>query len=374
MSRTPYVTRREFMKESALGATGALMLGMTHETKVIPVNAKRAQVSLAGIWSFIPAVAGKGSPPKMGWGYIKVPGSWASRRGRSRSSDLVARGSGSQWEGYDGERLTSAWYGRQVPIPTDWQGRVISLRFDRVCTEAIVYVNGKDCGQVPWPWGSVDITRAVTPGETADIRLLVAAIADSGMVGHFWQNAFMDVTYTAARLATRGLTGSVYLESRLSEAHVSDVFIRTSFRSKDIALDVDLADVKQAGGVHFVADMLNEKGEVEKSFTADAAVEAQPTQTATVSWPWAQPRLWDVDQPNLYTLRLTATGAGLNDQYNQDFGFREFWILALTHGPDTTGGSSGEFCTMPERVMQQRRVRDEGLRVVNLFRSGKTAL
>jgi hypothetical protein len=27
---------------------------------------------------------------------------------------------------------------------------------------------------------------------------------------------------------------------------------------------------------------------------------------------------------------------------------------------------------MPERVMQQRRVRDEGLRVVNLFRSGKT--
>ena len=103
MSRTPYVTRREFMKESALGATGALMLGMTHETKVIPVNAKRAQVSLAGIWSFIPAIAGKGSPPKMGWGYIKVPGSWASRRGRSRSSDLVGRGSGPQCEGYDGE-------------------------------------------------------------------------------------------------------------------------------------------------------------------------------------------------------------------------------------------------------------------------------
>src|SRR5208337_1578309 len=308
------------MKESALGATGALMLGMAHETKVIPVNAKRAQVSLAGIWSFIPAVSGKGSPPKMGWGYIKVSGSWASRRGRSRSSNLVARGSGPQWEGYDGERLSSAWYGRQVPIPTEWQGRVISLRFDRVCTDAIVYVNGKECGQVPWPWGSVDITRAVTPGETADIRLLVAAIADSGMVGHFWQNAFMDVTYTAARLATRGLTGSVYLESRLSEGHVSDVFIRTSSRRKDIALDVDLADVKQAGGVHFVADMLNEKGEVEKSFTADAAVEAKPTQTVTVSWPWAQPRLWDVDQPNLYALRLTATGAGLNDQYNQEFG------------------------------------------------------
>ncbi len=142
---------------------------------------------------------------------------------------------------------------------------------------------------MPWPWGSVDITQAVTPGETADIRVLVAAIADSEMVGHFWQNAFMAVTYTAAKLATRGLTGSVYLESRSSEAHVSDVFVRTSTRKKDIALDVDLAGVKQAGRVHFVADMLNEKGEVEKSFTADAAVEAKPTQTVTVSWPWAQP-------------------------------------------------------------------------------------
>ena len=33
-----------------------------------------------------------------------------------------------------------------------------------------------------------------------------------------------------------------------------------------------------------------------------------------------------MDQPNLYTLRLTATGAGVDDQYNQQFGFREFWV------------------------------------------------
>ena len=154
----------------------------------------------------------------------------------------------------------------------------------------------------------------------------MAAIVDSQMVGHFWQNAFMAVTYSAAKLKTRGLTGSVYLESRSSEASVDDVFIRTSIRKSDVSLDVDLSGLKQAGKVHFVADMLNEKGAVEKSFTADAAVEAKPTQTVTVSWPWTNPRLWDVDQPNLYTLRLTVTGAGVDDQYNQVFGFREFWI------------------------------------------------
>ena len=72
--------------------------------------------------------------------------------------------------------------------------------------------------------------------------------------------------------------------------------------------------------------MLDEKGAVEKSFTADAAVEAKETQTVTLSWPWADPRLWDVGQPNLYTLRLKVKGAGLDDEYDQEFGFREFWI------------------------------------------------
>ena len=294
------------------------------KASIVTVNAKRAQMSLDGIWRFIPATEGAAEPAKAGWAYIKVPGSW--QRAQGRSSAYVALGGGPQWQLYDGARVAHAWYERQVPIPADWQGRAMSLRFDRVCTDAIVYVNGKECGRIAWPWGSVDITSAVTPGQTANIWVLVAAIADAEQVGTFWQNAFMNVSYTAARLKARGLTGSVFLESRSSEARVTDVFVRTSARKKAIALDVELSGVKQAGPVLVVADMLNEKGEVEKSFAADAAVEAKETQTLALSWPWTDPRLWDVGQPNLYTLRLKVKGAGLDDEYNQPFGFREFWI------------------------------------------------
>jgi len=293
------------------------------ETRISPVNAKRAQVSLDGIWRFTPAI--DAAPPKLGWAYLKVPGNWQSRPGRR--SDFVATGGGPQWDLYDGSLVERAWYERRVRIPAEWQGRVISLRFDRVCTDAIIYVNGTECGGVPWPWGSVDITHAVTPGEPAEIRALVAAIADSEMVGSFWQNALSDtVSFSSASLRSRGLTGSAFLESRSSEAHVSDVFVRTSTRRKDIALDVELTGVQQAGQAQVVAEMLDERGVVEKRFTADALVEALPTQTVTVSWPWANPRLWEVGQPNLYTLRLTVKGAGLDDQFNQPFGFREFWI------------------------------------------------
>lgn len=343
---TDNLTRRRFIQTSTAALAGATLLpsstqaepqsvdaglpaGMSlnwNETRVIPINAKRSRMSLDGIWRFAPAIAGETNPPKVGWAYIKVPGNWGSRRGEAKTSDFVAYGGGPQWDAYDGATVASAWYEREVPIPAKWQGRVISLCFDRVCTDGIVYVNGQECGQVPWPWGSVDISHAITPGKTAHIGVLVAAIADSEMVGHFWQNAFMAVTYSSAKLATRGLTGSVYLESRSSEACVTDVFVRTSTRKNSIALDIDLRGLNQTGQLHFVADMLNEVGSVERSFTADAAVEAKSAQTLTVSWPWENPRLWDVDRPRLYTLRLSVSGAGMDDQYNQQFGFREFWI------------------------------------------------
>ena len=295
------------------------------KTTVTKVNSKRSQISLDGIWRFTPATQGTAEPAPAGWAYIKVPGSWQSSPGGS--SALVARGSGSQWDGYDGARLSQTWYERQVAIPAEWQGRPISLRFDRVCTDALVYANGKECGRITWPWGSVEITSAVTPGQTATIRVLVAAIAEAEQVGTFWQNALSStVTFSAASLRSRGLTGSVVLESRTSESRVTDVWVRTSTRKKEISLDVELTGVKQAGQLHVVADMLNEKGELEKSFATEAAVESKEAQTLTLSWPWADPRLWDVGQPNLYAVRLKVTGAGLDDEYDQTFGFREFWI------------------------------------------------
>jgi beta-galactosidase len=303
------LTRRRFLQTSTVALAGATLFpqdtlaepqadasmpaGVTlnwDTANVVTVNAKRSRASLDGTWLFTPAIAGEADAPKTGWAYIKVPGSWGSQSRRSAPSDLVSVGNGPQWAEYDGDHVASAWYEREVFIPSNWQGRVISLRFDRVCTDAIVYVNGAECGRVPWPWGSVDITEAVVPGKTARLRVQVAAIADSQMVGHFWQNAFMAVTYSAAKLATRGLTGSVYLECRSSAAHISDVFIRTSTRKGNVALDVDLSGVTRAGQVHLVAEMLNEKGELEKSFTESSVVgrrPAEPIYSATdPEWCW----------------------------------------------------------------------------------------
>jgi len=253
---TPQIVAPTYLADAVLPAD--VELGWD-KASVKTVNTRRAQVSLDGIWRFTPATEAAAEPPKLRWAYIKVPGSWQNRQGRR--SAFLSMGGGSQWDLYDGALVTRAWYERQVAIPAQWQGRKISLRFERVSTDAIVYVDGKRCGTVGWPWGSVDITPAVTPGRTAQIRVLVAAIADPEKVGQFWQNALSSVTYTPARLQTRGLTGTVFLESRCSESLVTDVFVKTSTRKKILSLDVELVGVKQAGHAEFVAEMLNEKGE-----------------------------------------------------------------------------------------------------------------
>jgi hypothetical protein len=224
------------------------------------VNAKRERIALDGIWRFTPAAEGGAEPLKLGWAFIKVPGDWQVRPGKS--SGFVALAGGPQWDLYDGASVSLAWYERQVPIPANWQGRAISLRFDRVSTDAIVHVNGRRCGEIAWPWGSVDISSAVEPGKTADIRVLVAAIADAEKVGTFWQSTLSDtVTYSSARLKTRGLTGHVFLESRRSQACVTDVVVRTSTRKKNVSLDVELSGLTQAGPVRIVAACSMRRGE-----------------------------------------------------------------------------------------------------------------
>jgi beta-galactosidase len=302
-------------------------------------NSKRSQIYLNGVWQFIPAepanapnVANSNSskatrsqppPPDAGWGSILVPGDW-QRENDDSAPGVVKRGTGKAWENFNGSQLAKAWYQRKIKIPQEWNGRSLFLDIGRVSTDAIVYVNGIECSEINWPYGAADITRVVKPGEEATIAILVAAAADEKE-----KTVIMgpnEMYKTEAKLDSRGLIGEVRLLSLPQGPHLSDVFVQTSTRKQQIELEVELKGVDQAGSVQFVAKMLDEKGKVERDFTATANVKAKPTQVLKMVWDWPNPRLWDVNQPNLYTLQLEVRGSGIDDEYNQQFGFREFWI------------------------------------------------
>jgi beta-galactosidase len=286
-------------------------------------NTKRASMSLNGPWRFSPAQAVRGqanTAPEKGWGYIQVPGDWR------RDDHMIEAGKGPQWVGLDRSKLAGAWYERRFKIPADWNGSHISIDFERVSTDATFWVNDKPAGAVNWPEGELDITNLVKAGEEVTLRAFVVATIEPGEVVVMMGTAPGQNWTTTKQLESGGLIGNVTLQRRPMGAFVSDVFVQPSTRQKQLKVDFELTGVTQDGPVELVASLRDENGKEEKRFTQTVNVKAAPTQRVQASWDWANPRLWDVDQPNLYTLHLATRGAGVEDEPITKFGFREVWV------------------------------------------------
>ena len=78
--------------------------------------------------------------------------------------------------------INSMWYHRAVEIPAAWDGKKILLNFGGVDYFSAIYVNGSLAGR---HWGgsssfSVDITRYVKAGETANVVVWVKDDLRSG--------------------------------------------------------------------------------------------------------------------------------------------------------------------------------------------------
>jgi beta-galactosidase len=292
---------------------------------------KRGEICLNGIWQFVPMVDPAETAPPAGLAYIYVPGSWQSGEGLPGLAS--GRGQGPAWSRFGtGRNTPCAWYMRKIKVPQAWSARAVLLSLQRVSTDALVYVNGKKCGTITWPSGEVELTSAVTPGGEDTLWGEVMASRRGPASGSATAHLDPMALYgqgndpgNSSRVSSKGLVGDVLLCSRPQGAHISDVFIQPSTRQKQLKVDVELSGAT-AGAAHFIAHLIDEQGKEEKAFEADANVPEGASQTVTLSWPWANPRLWDIRQPNLYTLKLEAKGGGLSDEFAQRFGFREFWL------------------------------------------------
>lgn len=313
-----------------------------NKTPVVSLSTKRAEMVLNDLWRFMPAIGPAAEAPSGQWGWIRVPGAW--ERGAwdsARYDGVVAPGIGGSWEGLKTETpsqsfpvlalkgVDRAWFEREVDIPADWAGKRVSLDFERVATDAKVFVNGQSCGSVNWPGGSVDVSAAIKPGTRNTIRLLVIATGDDKEVLQYMDAHI--ATKSQAILKHRGIIGDVVLTAGPAGPRIDGLFVKPSVRHKELSVDVDLAGLKSAGPATLVASVVNcQTGGTDKSWALDVALPAPDKSgeavLSDVKLPWENPALWDYKQPNLYTLKVAIKGAGLDDEFSQRFGFREFGI------------------------------------------------
>ncbi len=307
---------RQFLPLVVLSCTA-----MAAEPPIVALTPQRGEIVLNGPWNFAPAGAKEADIASETWGQIWVPGSWQPH---NSLPGLIREGTGEAWKAF-APKMESAWYEREVTIPADWAGRAILLDLARVHTGAVVFANGKECGSIAWPDGTVEITDAVKPGEKTVLRMRVDASDPEGNEVQLMGTGTAGDIVKKAELDGRGLVGDVVLFSRPKGAHVEDVFVLPSVREKSITLRTTIVE-STGGKATFTARMLDDSGKVEQTFSKEVELKDAPTQTVDLTWKWEDPRLWDVRQPNLYTVQLDAAGAGLADSYPQRFGFREFWI------------------------------------------------
>ncbi|MEM1210718.1 MAG: sugar-binding domain-containing protein [Planctomycetota bacterium] len=313
-----------------IGTQPAAMESTWGQEPVVSDGPKRASIVLNGQWRFAPAIAGwyESIPEGEAWGKAWVPGSWHRQPDWKRPGWLEA-GTGQAWVEFKKARgrVAAGWYERPIEIPASWDGRAVEVDFWHVSTVADVFVDGRRAGQAPFGQGSVDVTPFVKPGQSHRLSIRVAAIPDASDKLFLQGENPEQIIRRTGGLSEMGITGDIELKSRPNGARISDVFVMPSFRNSTVALRVELAGVAEPGPVTFIANMLNEAGEVERRFEATGQADSEDLQVVELSFEWPDARLWDIGQPNLYTLSLQAVGPdGLNDDYRQRFGFREFWI------------------------------------------------
>ena len=295
----------------------------------------RAAICLNGLWQFVPnGDAVKAVQPTGGWGLIRVPGSWRNAGWPGSFYGVVATGTAPAWAGFiPANQVGAGWYQRPLRLPADWAGRRVLLDLARVSTDATVFIDGQQAGNVGWPTGQVDLTKLVRPGTTQELRILVLSSAGVAEFAQFMGTATEQVTKTKAETNARGLIGDVVVTASPPGPQISEVFVRPSVMPRTrLALDVTLSGGVTAGPATLVATITDSKGAVVKTCEAPVTLAATDQQSATgqqvvqAAWDVAGVQPWDLGQPNLYQVEVGFRGGGIADRVQERFGFREFRI------------------------------------------------
>jgi beta-galactosidase len=289
------------------------------------ISETRQEIVLNGIWKFMPAIEEAFTrPTERGWGYIWVPGAYFAYNW-SNLPGVISQGIGNQWISSGISDIGRVWYEREIYIPSDWQNSRVILKLDKVNTDAIVFLDRKKVGEIKWPYGEVEITEFVKPGEKHILDILVLASSQEISFDKLFEKKYLEKT---SEVRVKGLTGNVILSKLPKGLYIDDLFIKTSVREGKLTLEIKLNNIEgfKNNKVDFICEIEEYKtGKIVKRFKEKGIL--LDKNNLIFSWKWENPKLWDYKSPNLYNLYLKIQKDGkIIDEYKDRFGFREVRI------------------------------------------------
>ena len=327
-----------------------ILCALTAGTALAQENSRRTDDFDAG-WRFIQQDVAKAQTPGFNdrsWRQLDLPHDW-SIEGENRQD---APGGGSI--GYFPTGV--GWYRKTFDVPGYSKDKLYSIEFDGVYMNSTVWINGHELGT--WPYGYSSFSYDLTPYLKASGNVIAVRVDNSQQTNSRWYTG--SGIYRHVRLVATAKTHFTkwgvfnYTESiggGAAKVHEESMilnetrdFPRGSVRQ--IVLDADGAEVASA----------------ECSVDILAGADTPVVQTVTVPYP----KLWDLDNPYMYTLRtvLLVNGQEIDRvenplgirtiEYNIDKGFLLNGNQVKMYGVNVhhDGGAMG--AAVPERVWERR--------------------
>ncbi|WP_140985379.1 beta-galactosidase GalA [Asticcacaulis tiandongensis] len=269
-----------------------------------------------GLRPFFFAKAGYGDGPASSefshaaWRQVNVPHDWAvelpfdARANTNHGSKAIGR---------NFPENSVGWYRKTFALTASDKGRRISLEFDGVYRNSVVWVNGHYMGTEPSGYSGFryDITDYVN----FDGQNLIAVRVDATVEeGWFYEGA--------------GIYRHVWL-TKTAPLHVAQwgTFVKSTVTATQADLDIDVTvDNSAETSETFILrhEAYGPDGrKVAEGEAHGLTVEAHSSGQFTAKLAIADAALWSLEAPNLYHLRTTLIkGGAVVDAYNTRFGIR----------------------------------------------------
>ena len=249
---------------------------------------------------------------------MKVPGVWRQEGFtefyfRPKTGGLVNVYNGKQLQKYD-----NAWYQRTFDLEKEADGKSVYLRFNRIMADGVlISVNTKEICRAENPLSALelDITKFVKPGKNSVEVFCVKSSAKS-------QAADLSGTMVSRQYAM-GLLDDVELCIR-PKVSFSKALIATFFDTKELKVKFFINNKNASTPAEIKVSVAHNGKNVFNAGSMKLNLK-KGENTALFTSKWADPILWNPDDPQMCELKLELYGKDgkLLDARKYPFGFRE---------------------------------------------------
>lgn len=212
----------------------------------------------------------------------------------------------------------TGWYRKHFTVGNELKGKEIRLDFDGVYMNSTVYINGEELGTHPYGYTpfSFDLTDHIKFGE----ENVIAVKVDHKTPSSRWYSGsgiYRSVNLTVTDAVNVALNGT---KVETPELATNQATVKTTVKT---TVENDGKEAKDVVLTHKVFEKGNSKNVIGETTTQKTTVQPNNKADINAEFTVSNPKLWDIENPNLYTVRTEVkVGDKVVDTYDTEYGFR----------------------------------------------------